>query len=118
MGDEIVVTAQKREQNLQNVPVSVSVLSASALSDNRVSGLEQLSQVSPSIGFTNSANTRGQGLSIRGIGTLNFSDGVEPSVSTVIDGVVRSEEPTSELQSLMRISHAVFALTQQQLTKN
>src|SRR3546814_11832626 len=88
MGDEIVVTAQKREQNLQNVPVSVSVLSASALSDNRVSGLEQLSQVSPSIGFTNSANTRGQGLSIRGIGTLNFSDGVEPSVSTVIDGVV------------------------------
>src|SRR3546814_13137819 len=84
MGDEIVVTAQKREQNLQNVPVSVSVLSASALSDNRVSGLEQLSQVSPSIGFTNSANTRGQGLSIRGIGTLNFSDGVEPSVSTEI----------------------------------
>src|SRR3546814_15827559 len=58
------------------------------LSDNRVSSLEQLSQVSPSIGFTNSANTRGQGLSIRGIGTLNFSDGVEPSVSTVIDGVV------------------------------
>src|SRR3546814_9547408 len=53
MGDEIVVTAQKREQNLQNVPVSVSVLSASALSENRVSGLEQLSQVSPSIGFTN-----------------------------------------------------------------
>lgn len=87
-GDEIVVTAQKREQNLQKVPVSVSVLSSSLLSDNRVSGLEQLSQVSPSIGFTNSANTRGQGLSIRGIGTLNFSDGVEPSVSTVIDGVV------------------------------
>lgn len=87
-GDEIVVTAQKREQNLQKVPVSVSVLSSSVLADNRVSGLEQLSQVSPSIGFTNSANTRGQGLSIRGIGTLNFSDGVEPSVSTVIDGVV------------------------------
>src|SRR3546814_15444206 len=59
MGDEIVVTAQKREQNLQNVPVSVSVLSASALSDNRVSGLEQLYQVSPSIGFTTRAKTRG-----------------------------------------------------------
>jgi iron complex outermembrane receptor protein len=88
MGNEIVVTAQKREQGLQKVPVSVSVLSSSVLADNRVSGLEQLSQVSPSIGFTNSSSTRGQGLSIRGIGTLNFSDGVEPSVSTVIDGVV------------------------------
>ncbi|KAK0359239.1 hypothetical protein LTR94_032103, partial [Friedmanniomyces endolithicus] len=87
-GTDIVVTAQKREQSLQKVPVSVAVLSSTVLADNRISGLEQLSQVSPSINFTNSANTRGQGLSIRGIGTLNFSDGVEPSVSTVVDGVV------------------------------
>ena len=104
-GDEIVVTAQKREQNLQKVPVSVSVLSSSVLADNRVSGLEQLAQVSPSIGFTNSANTRGQGLSIRGIGTLNFSDGVEPSVSTVIDGVVigRSAASFFEFNDIERI---------------
>lgn len=103
--DEIIVTAQKREQNLQKVPVSISVLSASALSDNRVNGLEQLAQVSPSIGFTNSANTRGQGLSIRGIGTLNFSDGVEPSVSTVIDGVVigRSAASFFDFNDIQRI---------------
>lgn len=86
--EEIVVTAQKRVERLQDVPVSVSVLSASALDANRVTGMEQLQQVSPSISFTNSGNTRGQGVSVRGIGTLNFSDGVEPSVSTVIDGVV------------------------------
>ena len=103
--DDIVVTAQKREQNLQNVPVSVSVLSAATLADNRVSGLEQLSQVSPSISFTNSANTRGQGLAIRGIGTLNFSDGVEPSVSTVIDGVVigRSAASFFDFNDISRI---------------
>lgn len=86
----IIVTAQKREQNLQDVPVSVAVLSSAALTANRVNGIDQLSLISPSINFTNSANTRGQGVSIRGIGTLNFSDGVEPSVSTVIDGVVIS----------------------------
>lgn len=85
---EIIVTAQKREQSLQKVPVSVSVIGASTLSANRVAGIEQLAQISPSVNFTNSANTRGQGVSVRGIGTLNFSDGVEPSVSTVIDGVV------------------------------
>ncbi|MBZ9650305.1 TonB-dependent receptor [Sphingobium sp. 3R8] len=85
---EIIVTAQKREQNLQDVPVSVAVLSAAALDNNRITGIEQLSQIAPSLNFTNSANTRGQGVSIRGIGTLNFSDGVEPSVSTIIDGVV------------------------------
>jgi iron complex outermembrane receptor protein len=103
--DDIIVTAQKREQNLQIVPVSVSVLSSSVLSDNRVSGLEQLAEVSPSIGFTNSNNTRGQGLSIRGIGTLNFSDGVEPSVSTVIDGVVigRSAASFFDFNDISRI---------------
>ncbi|NKI98799.1 TonB-dependent receptor [Novosphingobium sp. SG707] len=85
---EIIVTAQKREQNLQDVPVSVSVLSSAALINNRVAGIDQLAQIAPSVNFTNSANTRGQGVSVRGIGTLNFSDGVEPSVSTVIDGVV------------------------------
>ncbi|NDU78951.1 TonB-dependent receptor plug domain-containing protein, partial [Actinomadura sp. DSM 109109] len=81
------------------------VLSAATLADNRVSGLEQLSQVSPSISFTNSANTRGQGLAIRGIGTLNFSDGVEPSVSTVIDGVVigRSAASFFDFNDISRI---------------
>ena len=85
---ELVVTAQKRSERLQDVPVSVNVVSADALADSHISGLEQLQQLSPSLTFTPSANTRGQGLSVRGIGTLNFSDGVEPTVSVVLDGVV------------------------------
>lgn len=85
---EVVVTAQKRTERLQDVPVSVNVVSAQALADSHVSGLQQLQQLSPSLTFTPSANTRGQGLSVRGLGTLNFSDGVEPTVSVVLDGVV------------------------------
>jgi iron complex outermembrane recepter protein len=94
-GTEIVVTAQKREQSLQDVPISVNVLSGDALEANRISSVEELQQLSPSLSFTNSANSRGQGLSVRGIGTLNFSDGVEPSVSTVIDGVVIGRQAQS-----------------------
>ncbi len=85
---ELVVTAQKRSERLQDVPVSVNVVSGDTLADSHISGLEQLQQLSPSLTFTPSANTRGQGLSVRGIGTLNFSDGVEPTVSVVLDGVV------------------------------
>jgi iron complex outermembrane receptor protein len=85
---ELVVTAQKRSERLQDVPVSVNVVSADALAKSHISGLEQLQQLSPSLTFTPSVNTRGQGLSVRGIGTLNFSDGVEPTVSVVVDGVV------------------------------
>ncbi|ODT87886.1 TonB-dependent receptor [Phenylobacterium sp. SCN 70-31] len=85
---ELVVTAQKRSERLQDVPVSVNVVSAETLQNSHITGLQQLQQLSPSLSFTPSANTRGQGLSVRGIGTLNFSDGVEPSVSVVVDGVV------------------------------
>jgi len=85
---ELVVTAQKRSERLQDVPVSVNVVSAETLADSHISGLQQLQQLSPSLTFTPSANTRGQGLSVRGLGTLNFSDGVEPTVSVVLDGVV------------------------------
>ena len=85
---ELVVTAQKRSERLQDVPVSVNVVSSEALADSHISGLEQLQQLSPSLTFTPAPNTRGQGLSVRGIGTFNFSDGVEPTVSVVLDGVV------------------------------
>jgi iron complex outermembrane receptor protein len=85
---DIVVTAQKRTERLQDVPVSVAVVSASRLQQAHITSVEGLTELSPSLSFTDSANTRGQGLTIRGVGTLSFSDGVEPDVSTVIDGVV------------------------------
>ncbi len=102
---EIVVTAQKRAERLQDVPVSVNVVSAKALEESHISGLQQLQQISPSLTFTPSANTRGQGLSVRGIGTLNFSDGVEPSVSVVVDGVVigRSAASFFDFNDISRI---------------
>jgi len=102
---EIVVTAQKRAERLQDVPVSVNVVSAETLEDSHISGLQQLQQISPSLTFTPSANTRGQGLSVRGIGTLNFSDGVEPSVSVVVDGVVigRSAASFFDFNDISRI---------------
>jgi iron complex outermembrane receptor protein len=86
--NEVVVTARKRVERLQDVPVSVAVVSGAKLQQQHITSVEELTQVSPSLSFTDAANTRGQGLTIRGVGTLSFSDGVEPDVSTVIDGVV------------------------------
>lgn len=92
---DIVITAQKRTERLQDVPVSVAVVSGETLRSQHITSVEDLPLVSPSLSFNNSANTRGQGLSVRGVGTLSFSDGVEPSVSTVIDGVVLGRQAMS-----------------------
>jgi iron complex outermembrane receptor protein len=93
--ETVTVTAEKRAEPLQDVPLSVSAISSQSLERSNINGIAELQQLSPSITFSDSANSRGQGLNIRGIGTQNFSDGVEPSVSTVVDGVVLGRQAMS-----------------------
>jgi iron complex outermembrane receptor protein len=96
---EIVVTAQKRAENLQNVPVAVSVLSGAALAATGRPSLENATQLVPSLNFLKSGTTLNQTIFLRGVGTATFSIAGEPSVSTVVDGVVyaRSGEAFSDL---------------------
>jgi iron complex outermembrane receptor protein len=93
--ETVVVTAEKRAEPLQNVPVSVAVVGSQALQRTDINSVSELQVLVPSITFSDSANSRGQGLNVRGIGTQNFSDGVEPSVSTVVDGVVLGRQAMS-----------------------
>ena len=85
--DEIVVTAQKREQRLQDVPLAVSAVDGDDLSQLGLNNPTELRFVSPSLNYAFSANNRGEGFQIRGIGTVIFSDTIEQSVGTVLDGI-------------------------------
>lgn len=96
---EIVVTAQKRSEKLQKVPVAVSVLSGQALAVAARPSIESAAQMVPSLNFLKSGTTLNQTIFLRGVGTATFSIAGEPSVSTVVDGVVyaRSGEAFSDL---------------------
>lgn len=85
--EEIVVTAQKREQNLQQVPVSVTALSAEAIANKGITQFENLAQVAPGLTITQGTQRTGNSINLRGIGTSVFSIGVEPAVSVVVDDV-------------------------------
>ncbi|MGB3846964.1 MAG: TonB-dependent receptor [Sphingopyxis sp.] len=85
--NEIVVTAQKREQSLQDVPLSVAVLGGEQLGNRNITEISQLQTATPNFSFQGSNNPRGAGISIRGIGTNNFSSAIEGSVGIVVDGV-------------------------------
>ena len=102
---EIIVTAQKREERLRDVPLAVSAVSGTALLSQQITTATDLRLVSPSLNFTPSANARGEGFAIRGVGTAIFSDTVEQSVGVVIDGVVvgRSGQATGDLLDLERV---------------
>ena len=85
--DEIVVTAQKREQNLQDVPAAVSAVTSEQLEARNVSQVTDVVRVSPSLTVTENTNATGNSINLRGIGTFSFSIGIEPSVAVVVDDV-------------------------------
>jgi len=103
--EEIVVTAQKREQSVQDVPIAVSVLSSEKIESAHAVGLEGLQQLIPSVSFRKGNTNRNSTVVVRGIGTISFSTAAEPSVSTVVDGVVmgRSGQAFTDLYDLERV---------------
>jgi iron complex outermembrane receptor protein len=84
----VVVTAQKRSENVQKVAVALTVVGADVMKQNNITSAEGLDEVVPSLEFKKGTANVNSTLSIRGIGTQSFSSGAEPSVSTVVDGVV------------------------------
>ncbi|MEO1657819.1 MAG: TonB-dependent receptor [Pseudomonadota bacterium] len=90
--DTIVVTATRREESLQDVPVAVTAVSGETLLAAGIDSVELLSNIAPSVTFTQSSNDLNNAINIRGIGTSVFSQGVEPSVSVVVDDVVMARQ--------------------------
>jgi iron complex outermembrane receptor protein len=89
--DEIVVTAQKRAENVQDVPLAITAVRGETLSAMNITQPQQLSLIDPSVRFKQSLSNSASGLTIRGIGTSSFSAGIEQSISTVVDGVVLAD---------------------------
>ncbi|HXG81287.1 MAG TPA: TonB-dependent receptor plug domain-containing protein, partial [Sphingomicrobium sp.] len=89
-GDVIVVTAQGRQQILQDVPIAVTAINADAMENSGATDIRQLNQLAPSL-LVSSTSTEANGSArVRGIGTVGDNPGLESSVAVFIDGVYRS----------------------------
>jgi iron complex outermembrane receptor protein len=101
----IQVTSQKRVENLKDVPIAVSVLREDQINAAFATNIEGLQALVPSVSFRKGNTTRNSAITVRGIGTISFSIAAEPSVSTVVDGVVlgRSGQAFMDLYDLERI---------------
>ncbi len=103
--EEIVVTAQKVEENVQDVPISITAVSGDTLAQAGTTSLENLSQLIPSVTFRKGTTNANSAVVLRGVGTISFSIAAEPSVSTVVDGVVlsRSGQAFADLVEIERL---------------
>lgn len=103
--EEIVVTAQKVEENVQDVPIAITAVSGDALTAAGTTSLENLGQLVPSVTFRKGTTNANSAVVLRGVGTISFSIAAEPSVSTVVDGVVlsRSGQAFADLVEIERL---------------
>ncbi|WCP12566.1 Vitamin B12 transporter BtuB [Sphingobium sp. AntQ-1] len=101
---DIIVTAQRRQEKVTEVPISITVASQKQLERQQVNNLNDLNRVAPSLEIQSapSQNTGGGG-SIRGIGTQSFSPGAVASVGVVVDQVSQGNANISDLFDVSRI---------------
>ncbi len=101
----VTITATKREQTLQDVPVAVSVVDDSVIEKAEILDLNDLQSLVPSLGFRTFQNSVNANFTIRGFGNGANNAGIEPSVGIFIDGVYRSRAAAQigDLPNIQRV---------------
>ena len=85
--EEIVVTARRREEMLEDTPVAVTALSAANLRQSNITQIDQIEQMVPNMSFRSGATGQSVSIQIRGVGTSTTGAAFDPGVGLYIDGV-------------------------------
>ena len=92
--EEVIVTAQKKEQAIMDVAAAISSYSGSDLQNKRIDNIEGIQLLVPDMVVTGESKLR-TNIRIRGIGSYQFHVGSDPSVSLVVDGVLQPHVATN-----------------------
>ena len=84
--NEILVTARKREESVQDVPVAVTALSAEVLERRDITSIERIAAATPNLNVGRASNGSSAQITLRGVGSSSTSIGIEQSVAVVVDG--------------------------------
>jgi len=88
--EEVIVTSQKREQSLQDVPIAVSALSADAMDAAGILDMEDISRQIPALEVQSNSGSLTTNFRLRRVGNLGNIPTFEPAVGVFIDGAYRS----------------------------
>lgn len=105
MLEEVIVTASRRVERLQDVAMSVSAFSSEFLQDSGITDLTNLDEYTPNLKVTPGPSTRATSFRIRGIGSAGTNSGIDPSVGIFLDGIYqgRAGMAISDLVDVERV---------------
>jgi iron complex outermembrane receptor protein len=99
--EEIVVTARRREENLQEVPISITAMTGTELEARQLYAMDQLGAVVPNLQFDKAAPSSGSSsvgqIFIRGIGQADYTPVTDPGVAMYVDGIYIGRSPGNVL---------------------
>ncbi len=102
--DTIVVTATRTTENLQAVPIAVTVISGEELAKRQILDVKGLEMVTPNLVINpNAVSAGGANIFIRGIGTADFDRTFSPAVSLVVDGVIFGSSIAGQLLNVVDV---------------
>jgi len=85
--EELVVTAQKRQESVQDVPISITAFSGEELTNRGLSSIQNIARFIPNFDMPAGNSLRNSSLRIRGIGSSSLNPGTESSVGVFLDGI-------------------------------
>ena len=86
--EEVVVTARRREEGVQSVPIPITAMSGDELRERAANDLRDISRITPNMDFQSSGVNRGTAqVFLRGIGQVNWAPTQDPKVGVYLDGV-------------------------------
>lgn len=105
MLEEVIVTATKRAESLQDIPVTVTAFSADTIQEAGIQNAADVAVLTPSLNINTNTNPFASRMTIRGIGTAQTDPALEPSVGLFVDGVFlgRTGLGMSDLTDIERI---------------
>jgi len=102
--EELIVTARKREESLQETPIAISAFNANDIEARNIRDISAISRLTPNLVFDTappvSGNSSGASVFLRGVGQLDFTVNVDPGVGIYVDGVYVSRSIGSVLDLL------------------
>ena len=101
--DEVVVTAQKRTEKLQDVPIAITVVGEEQLARQNIYSITDLARAAPALEMIQGFGGPGGGGQVRGIATLSFQGTAEAAVGIVVDGVAQGRIQTNALFDMQRV---------------
>jgi outer membrane receptor protein involved in Fe transport len=107
--ETVIVTARKKQENVQNIPVAVTAISGEKMDQYSMSSIEGISATTPELQVTRGNSGSGADISLRGIGSSFTSVGIEQSVAVDVDGVYYGQGRT--------LNDAYFDLKQVEILK-